>query len=107
MTARAEDGSATVINLALIACLLAIGLALSAAAIHLCARAYAHGAADLAAVAAAQDGACSAAQEVLGRNHSFRLLLTRCEIRNGFAQVEVRRPGPVAVVVTSRAGPVW
>ena len=102
-----EVGSATIINVALIACLIAIGLALSAAAIHISARAYAHGVADLAAIAAAQNGACSAAQEVLGQNTRFRLQLTRCEITGGYAQVQFRRPGAVAVLVTSRAGPTW
>ncbi len=103
----AEQGSATVINLALIASVLALGLALAGAAMQVSAKSYAHGIADFAALAAAHHGSCESAGDVLARNPKYHFRLARCEVEGAFAQVEISRTGPSAVSVTARAGPQW
>lgn len=102
-----EEGSATVINLVLIVCLIAVGLALSGATVHVSTKSHANGVADLAALAAAHTGACESAAEVLARNPRHNLRLTRCEMNGAYAQVHVHRAGPFAISATARAGPAW
>jgi len=102
-----ERGSGTVITLALIGALLAIGVALAVAAGELTAKSYAQGVADISALAAAQVGACTGATQVLANNPGRGLELARCEVREGYAQVEVRRAGLFDIRAVSRAGPDW
>jgi len=102
-----ERGSGTVIALALIGALLAIGAALAVAAGELTAKSYAQGVTDISALAAAQVGTCTAAPQVLAHNPGRGLELARCEVREGYAQVEVRRAGLFEIRVVSRAGPQW
>lgn len=102
-----ERGSGTAITLALIGALLAIGVALAVAAGELTAKSYAQGVADISALAAAQVGACTGATQVLANNPGRGLTLARCEVREGYAQVEVRRAGLFDIRAVSRAGPDW
>lgn len=104
---QGEEGSATIIIVALIACLLAIGGALATATFHLAGKGYASAVADLAALASAQANSCSAGAEVIQRNTAHEVELARCEVSEGYAQVQVHRPGLISVSVTARAGPTW
>lgn len=101
-----EAGTATVINLVLIACLLAIGITMSLASFALGARSHTSAVADLAALAAAQAGSCAGAEQVVERNPRHGTRLLRCEIDGAFAQVLVRSE-TITYEETSRAGPAW
>lgn len=107
MCREGERGSATVITLALIGALLAIGVALAVAAAELTAKSHAQGVADISALAAARGNSCGEAKHVLEHNPRRGLELVRCELREGYAQVEVRRAGLLEIRAVSRAGPQW
>ncbi|HLS01198.1 MAG TPA: hypothetical protein VK054_04345 [Beutenbergiaceae bacterium] len=107
MNQEAERGSATVINLAIIACTLIIGVGLIGANAHLGAQSYATGVADIAALAAATTGECQAAIDVVARHTKYPLRMDRCVQEEGHAQIRVIKGGVLAVEATSRAGPSW
>lgn len=96
----------TIIHIALIAVILAITAVLLGATKHMAAAVHAQGVADVAALAAAENG-CEQAGEVMARNSGHVLNLTRCERTGLFAQVEVASGGVFPVAATSRAGPAW
>src|SRR5690625_3626408 len=97
VTAEGERGSGTVITLALIGALLAIGAALAVAAGELTAKSYGQGVADISALAAARVGTCTAAPQVRAHNPGRGLELARCDVREGSAPGgAVRNQGSVA-----------
>lgn len=101
-----EAGTVTVINLVLMACLLAIGAVMTLGALHTGMRSHTSAVADLAALAAAQTGSCGSAAKVVERNPRHGARLLRCEIDGAFAQVLVRSEA-IRFEETSRAGPAW
>lgn len=101
-----ERGAATVINVVLIACLLSIGGVMTLGAFQVGMKSHVSGVADLAALAAAESGTCTAAQQVVERNPRHGVQLLRCEMDGGFAQVLVRSAA-IRFEQTSRAGPSW
>lgn len=103
---RYEGGSASVIVVVLIAGLLAIGTALIVLGFQPGVRSHTEAVADLAALAAAQNGACHAAEQVVERNPRHGTRLLRCELDGGFAQVLVVSRA-INFEATSRAGPAW
>lgn len=102
-----ERGSGTVIAIAIIGGVLAIGLALTAAVAGVAQRSYVQGVADIGALAAATSRSCAAASELLARQSAPGLVLSRCEFDGAHAQVEVAATGLGAHSATARAGPVW
>lgn len=107
MNQEAERGSATVINLAIIACTLIIGVGLIGANAHRGAQSYTTGVADIAALAAATTGECQAAVDVVARHTKYQLRMDRCVQQEGQTQVRVIKGGVWAVEATARAGPSW
>ncbi len=95
--ARIDEGSATVVSLALVLLLSLLCVALVLVGSAILERQRAQAAADLAALAAATrfwsgpDAACSRARAVATRNGA---LLVRCLVLGGDARVVVRRPAP-------------
>ena len=111
---RREDGSASVLVVALVAVLGLVGGALVSVALAVVARHRADAASDLAALAAAgraldgQAAACAAAREV-ALGGGGRVVVCRLVGGTAVVTVEVRPPGRLAVLgparSTARAGP--
>lgn len=102
-----ESGSATIINLTIIACTLLIVGVLLGATHRVAMNTYAVALADIAVLAVAQTGSCDAAVQVASRNPRYSLNISRCEVEGFTAQVEVRGGVIRVVQATSRAGPEW
>src|SRR5699024_7019848 len=102
-----ERGGASVIVVVLLACVMMIGAVVVAAAMNVAATGYTAGVADLAALAAAQERSCTAAERVVARNQQYRLTLARCEISGADAQVLVRAGTLTRIEAPSRARPAW
>lgn len=102
-----EQGSATILNVAMIAGALLIAMGLLGASQQIGIKSYASGVADIAALATATSKDCQRAHDVVTRHTKHRLRLTKCTIEDGFAQVQVLTGGRKETTVTSRAGPSW
>ena len=113
-----EDGSATVVGAAVIACLVGLTVALVAVGAAVLARHRATAAADLGALAAAaalmtaSAEPCALAARVVGAQHDQRLRLDSCAIDGEHVSVQVSAPvhlgrfGVRTATARARAGPV-
>ena len=113
MTGRGEDGAATVLAVTCLAVLLLLGAALGVVAAMVTAHRTAQGAADLAALAAAESlgrgrDPCAAAARVAAGNGAS---VVACSVAGRDVLVEVEAPGPrwlgqdADLVARARAGP--